>query len=1413
MKKYAYKNSLISKKQLRQIIAWSFTTYTSMQGCALADELKRLGFQYASQAGISISIEDLRIPFVKNVMMEKANQEIVDSEKLYLKGRITSVERFQKIIDTWGLASDALKTQIIYFFKNYDPLNSVYIMAFSGARGNLSQVRQLVGMRGLMSDPSGEILNLPIKNNFREGLTITDYLMSGYGARKGIVDTALKTANSGYLTRRLIDVSQDILIREKDCLTRYSILFTISSDQFKPNSVILEKLIGCVLSKSIFNFETQKIIAKAGTQITPDLIKICRKRKINQFYLRSSLTCNLYRAICQNCYGWDLANERLVDIGEAIGILAGQSIGEPGTQLTMRTFHTGGVFTTKARQQILSPIPGIFQFSKLLKTVRIRTSRGEDVSLTKIPGSVIIIPDENSAELSRIKLPSNTIVFPKHQQYIFKGNVVGERIDTNRQLKAEIKPILSDEDGEIIVPKLKKRVNLINNNQLIWILFGKLFYSPINAFLNFYSDCKIHSHNSISRSKLIAQHEGYLVFSNAEKYLERQLLKLTDFKYCFDNLQVKKLETDVKNKTHLLHFPASKYLISINKNTSHSYLSRSRDGQIGLLLTNKFKTLVGGILFYNIQNLINENGLSNATDYFSYDSNLNDYVNPIQYMTLAWLEKEIHKVDFEPHSLFVEHGDFISEGFEIAPKLFSKTSGLVRVEQNLDSVKSISINSGLLYEGNEFKNIKKEIYYPGEILFSNLFIENLAICESLGEDQILVRPFYIYEIAKSRSLDIQNTNFKNNSSSFKLNSKKLYVYLSGQAIQTKDNLDLIDEMLLINNRSYGTSDVNIEFVNVNHRNNLTLQFTERLQFSNYVTPDLKYKNMQFCSLIQNDQFLSRYATIGYVESVTTASLEIVKIKIQQQVSRQILVIPNTNCTVASKNQLPDKKLNDLVLHSPYTNQIGKIILENDQNFIIQHGQPYFFPRCKDKNISVSPQLQYKVLPGNFFKSYNLISQQISVKHYKMTQVCSQTTGFNYFNSRMSTGRSATFSQIFFKQNGRLYACITPSFYNKFSINQEQMLFGFQKLVNPRISQPSVSALAKTEKIRDFWVRPKRRTIMIKSKQSSRFPYQLGLITFEEQPFCKSSKAVGLYSITEDYFEEQTNSLFCKNNDFVEAGVTIGLLNLEKEITGDIVQGLPRIEEVLEARKKNLGSKNIPASQRKSLLCYASSLNPSFEFQKLGTPTNERDKVNPHKLLKIYFNYYGLTKQFLCQKKKVIRSGCLINNYDGSYKSFKKVQLFILNSVQSIYNSQGVGINNKHLEVIIRQMTTKVLVTSEGSAPLLRREIVDLYHIKYINKTVQSQMKEPACYVPVLFGITKSALNNPSFVSAASFQETTRVLTKAAIEGKIDWLRGLKENIVTGRLIPAGTGSPNYYNAFRQKKTTSKPRLLLAKQRN
>jgi len=1397
MKNYTYQNNLIGKKQLRHLLAWSFTNYDSMQACFLADELKYLGFKYATQAGISISIEDLKIPFVKNLMLEKANKEIIDSEKIYLKGRITDIERFQKIIDTWSLTSESLKDQVIHYFKNYDPLNSVYIMAFSGARGNLSQVRQLVGMRGLMSDPSGEIMKLPIKKNFREGLTITDYLMSGYGARKGIVDTALKTANSGYLTRRLIDVAQDILIREKDCLTTHSFLILLDKKDQKKNNSIYEKILGRILNKPVLDPETGNLIAKTNTQITPSLIQELKQRQIQNLYIRSPLTCNLYRAICQKCYGWDLANENLVDIGEAVGILAGQSIGEPGTQLTMRTFHTGGIFTSEARQQIISPLNGIIRFYKTLKTVILRTNRGEDVLVTKNSGSLILIPDDKDHGLVQIEVLRNTILFPKNNQYILKDTVIGELININKQTKTEIKPILSDACGEIFMPRLKKKVNLLNNNKLIWILSGQLYNSPNNSFINFYPDYKLNKYSYIFRTKVINHYPGFIEFLNNKQSLYQQSIKLNNNKYSLFNSNLKKLTKYIQNKNYFLNLENFKYLIKIKKKGAKSYLQMTRNEQFGTLVTNSFRTLTGGVLYYDYRNTFKLNEINNNIDYWIRQNQFHQFnfktidKSRTSHRTIIWLGEEIHQVNCEQNVLLVEHGDLISEGFELVPGRFSKTSGIVIIRQKNSFIQTISIKSGLVYEGQKFKNTAKKIYYPGEVIFSNIPIKKLSFCEHIigkKSEQLLIRPVELYELPYSNLNSINSQNKKNLNVNFKLATKIIYAYKPNQILKGIQNLNLVINRLTFKTDRLLNNQINIEFANNKKTNSVEFRISEKLNLNNYISPYLKYKNLQPCSLVQQNQFVDRYSILGYLEAITLNSLEIVKFKIKKKDGKQILLISNKDCLTLKKNKFPNKKLNDFIVTSSNVNETGKIIIENNNFLTLQKGKPYFFPNCKNDDLINRINLQYKFVSPNRVQQRVKTDRSISLNYSSRLKLSVKKKVDSKYLSQDKISIKSEFSKLFLKKDGKLYSSLIPQFFQKFSIHNSSSKLKFNQILRPNNLK-----------------KPKReRMLLVKSsdiignefKEIHNSSPQLALIKFVEPYFTRATKSIGLYSITEDFFEQDVNSVFCKNSEFIEDGETIGLLNLEKEITGDIVQGLPRIEEILEARKKNLTVKRIPTSRKKGLLVQKTSLDPNFEFRKLGTAIQENEKINPHKLLKVYFNYYGLVKSFLCDRTESMKYNRLITNYEGSYKSFKKVQSFILKSVQAVYESQGVTINDKHLEVIIKQMTTKILITYEGNTPLLRREVVDLYHIQYINQIILTQKKQPACYVPLLLGITKAALNNPSFISAASFQETTRVLTKAAIEGRIDWLRGLKENIIIGHLIPAGTGSQNYRNCFK-----------------
>ena len=376
-------NYSFDKSRLKALILWSLTNNGEKATLDLVEKLKNIGFEYATQAGISLSIDDLKIPPNKKGLVSQAELNIQLTEIKYQQGSLTAVEQFQQLIDTWHRTSENLKQSVVKHFRSTDVLNPVFMMAFSGARGNISQVRQLVGMRGLMSDPQGRIIDFPIRSNFREGLTLTEYVISCYGARKGVVDTALRTANSGYLTRRLVDVSQHVVVWLFNCKTRRGVFITDMKEGRKTILSLKDRLVGRVLAEDI------KPIAFRNQQISKGLASKIVNLK-DKVLIRSPLTCEATNSVCQLCYGWSLSQGTLVPLGEAVGILAAQSIGEPGTQLTMRTFHTGGVFSGDIMNEIISPYKGIIDFSEPLQGKLIRTSHGKIAFLTKVNGVLII---------------------------------------------------------------------------------------------------------------------------------------------------------------------------------------------------------------------------------------------------------------------------------------------------------------------------------------------------------------------------------------------------------------------------------------------------------------------------------------------------------------------------------------------------------------------------------------------------------------------------------------------------------------------------------------------------------------------------------------------------------------------------------------------------------------------------------------------------------------------------------------------------------------------------------------------------------------------------------------------------------------------------------------------------------------
>ncbi|GBF33368.1 DNA-directed RNA polymerase beta' subunit [Desulfocucumis palustris] len=343
--KLGYKNLVADKKALSRIVDECYNELGLSATGALLDGFKRIGFKYASRAGVTIALSDIIIPPQKKEILARTEQEVEKVEHNYRRGLITEDERYRKVIGLWNDATEQVTEALM---DTLDRFNPVYMMANSGARGNKQQIRQLAGMRGLMADPSGRIIDLPIKANFREGLTVLEYFISTHGARKGLADTALRTADSGYLTRRLVDVAQDVIVREIDCGTEEGIVV----EEIKDGTEVIEKLddriIGRMTLEDIIHPETGEIIVPKGKVIANDRASGYEANRIieagiKKVKIRSVLTCKSRYGVCRNCYGKNLATGGVVDIGEAVGIIAAQSIGEPGTQLTMRTFHTGGV--------------------------------------------------------------------------------------------------------------------------------------------------------------------------------------------------------------------------------------------------------------------------------------------------------------------------------------------------------------------------------------------------------------------------------------------------------------------------------------------------------------------------------------------------------------------------------------------------------------------------------------------------------------------------------------------------------------------------------------------------------------------------------------------------------------------------------------------------------------------------------------------------------------------------------------------------------------------------------------------------------------------------------------------------------------------------------------------------------------
>ena len=1221
-------NHIVDKGRLKKLMASAFTEYGSAHSATVADSLKELGFRYATVAGVSISVDDLKVPPIKAEMLEAAEVEIRETEERYARGEITEVERFQKVIDTWTSTSENLKNEVVTNFRATDPLNSVYMMAFSGARGNLSQVRQLVGMRGLMADPQGEIIDLPIKTNFREGLTVTEYIISSYGARKGLVDTALRTADSGYLTRRLVDVSQDVIVREIDCGTERGISLKAMMDGDRTLIQLSDRLLGRVLAEDVVEKKTKEVIATRNQDIDHDLAQEIGDR-VEEVMVRSPLTCQAARSVCQKCYGWSLAHGHMVDMGEAVGIIAAQSIGEPGTQLTMRTFHTGGVFTGEVARQIRAKSDGTVKFGKGLSTRAIRTRHGDERNQVETIGDILLVPSKGKTV--NTALTAASLIYVEDGEEVKKGQLLVEVAKQQVQKSTEkaAKDVTSDLAGEVLfadlVPEDKKdrqgnTTRIAQRPGLLWVLSGEVYNLLPGAEALVKNGDKVKPGDLLAQTRLTAANGGVVRIITDSREIE-----IVTASVSLDQAKVK-VESDGGREQYIIYTADErKFLLKATPGT------KVQNGQIvAELIDDRYRTETGGIIKYGGITI----GKGNRKQGYEIEKG----------GTLLWIPEESHEVNKDISLLIVEDGEYVEAGAEVVKDVFCQSSGIVEVVQKNDILREIIIKPGEIHQLEDTKSEwHEQLIQPGTEVLPGVIVSEQRygeVVESTEGPALILRPVREFEVADEPSIPSQASINQDDGRQIELRSVQRIFYKDGERVKSVNSLSLISTLLILEIETTQENDII-----ANLSADIELQPEED-------DPDTKRLQMVILEslVLRRDTDVDPHSGDVETKVLVTDGEEIVK-----------------GATIA-RTEIQCRSTGEVQGIREGTEAIRRILIVRESD-VVTH----------ELNIAKS--------------------------------ACD------------------------FKEGDLL-------------VSGTQLVEG------------------------------------VKLEQSGQ------VIELTET----AGKTTAVLRHTRPYRVSQGAVLHIDHGDLVQRGDNLVLLVFERSKTGDIIQGLPRIEELLEARKPKEGC----ILSRSSGVCQVvyeenetvdvkimeddgvvsdypikpgqNAIVSDGQVVEAGEPLTD-GPANPHEILETHFNFHLPEK------------GC----YGASLIGLQKAQLFLVRQVQSVYQSQGIDISDKHIEVIVRQMTAKVRIDDGGDTIILPGELLELSQIEQVNEAMSITGGAPAQYTPVLLGITKASLNTDSFISAASFQETTRVLTEAAIEGKSDWLRGLKENVIIGRLIPAGTG--------------------------
>nr|YP_008994510.1 RNA polymerase beta' subunit [Hypseocharis bilobata]AGV02938.1 RNA polymerase beta' subunit [Hypseocharis bilobata]AKF43121.1 RNA polymerase beta'' subunit [Hypseocharis bilobata] len=1327
------------KRLIRRFIDHFGMGYTSH----ILDQLKALGFQQATATSVSLGIDDLLTIPSKEWLVQDAEQQSLLLEKYYHYGNVHAVEKLRQSIEIWYVTSEYLRQEMNPNFRMTDPFNPVHIMSFSGARGSASQVHQLVGMRGLMSDPQGQMIDLPIQSNLREGLSLTEYIISSYGARKGVVDTSVRTSDAGYLTRRLVEVVQHIVVRRRDCGTTRG-LSVRPRNGMMPDRFFIQTLMGRVLADDIYM--GARCIAVRNQDLGIGLVNRLIAFRKQPISIRTPFTCRSTSWICQLCYGRSPTHGDLVELGEAVGIIAGQSIGEPGTQLTLRTFHTGGVFTGGTAEHVRAPSNGKIKFNEDLVHPT-RTRHGQPAFLCYIDLYVII---ESEDIIHSVPIPPKSFLLVQNDQYVESEQVIAEiRAGTSTfHVQDRVrKHIYSDSEGEMHwstdvyhAPQFPySNVHLLPKTSHLWLLSGGLCKSSPVLF-SIYKDqdqMNIHSlsvqgryppsrsvnHDQL-RHKLLTfdlydKRGGRLPipnYSELDRSLSTARSNLPYPAILHENLD---LLAKKRRNRFLIPFRSTQEQKGERKRRLSSGISIEIP-QNGIFRKNsilayfddpRYKRKGPGITKYGT---IEADSIVKKEDFIEYrgfEELKPKYQRKVD--RLFFIPEEVHILPDSSH-IMVRNNSLIGVDTRITLKKRSRVGGLIQVERKRGRIKlkifsgdihfpgetdKISRHSGILIPPRirkRKKNSKKSQKWKNWI-----YVQRITLTKK--RSFALLRPVVIYEIADGINLArLFPQDLLQEMDNIQLRVVNYIRYGDGTRIRSATSIQLVRTCLVLNwdqdKKASSIEEAHASFVEVSTKG-LIRDFL-RIDLGKSKISYIRKRNDPSGPGLTSDNRPDR-TNINPFSSISS------KARIRQSLSENqgtIRTLWNRNKECQSFIILSSSNCFRL---GPFTD--GKY--HNAKKESIQRDPDPIIPiRNFLGPLGAVPQI------ANFYVFYHLITKnQISVMKYLQLDNLKQT--FQVMKS------------YFMDENRRIYNPDPDSniFLNPFHLNWYFLHDNYQT----RYCEERSTII----KLGQFLCES-----LCIAKNGPRLKSGQVLIAQVDHVIIRSAKP---------YLATPGATVHGHYGEILYEGGTLVTFIYEKSRSGDITQGLPKVEKVFEVRSIDSISMNL---------------------EKRVEHWNER-----------ITRIFGIPWGFLI----------------GAELTIVQSRISLVNKIQKVYRSQGVRIHNKHIEIIVRQITSKVLVSEDGmSNVFLPGELIGLLRAERTGRALE----EGVCYRAILLGITRASLNTQSFISEASFQETARVLAKAALRGRIDWLKGLKENVVLGGMIPVGTGFTGLVHPSRQHNT-------------